>query len=153
MELPLSNTSGFVIVDDDVYNELRGKSIWLDDGYAKFWDPVLRNVKVHRYVMGFPDLCVDHKNRNKLDCRRSNLRLCTRKENSYNKGKQKGTFTSRYKGVFYHKHSRRWKAGIRHEGKQYHLGTFKTEREAALAYNNGAIIYHKLFACLNIIAD
>ena len=68
-----------------------------------------------------------------------------------NKSKQTGKYTSRYKGVCFHRSNNKWKAYIAYQGKRYHLGYFETENDAAIAYNNAAIIYHKLFASLNII--
>lgn len=40
-----------------------------------------------------------------------------------------------FKGVTYHKHSKKWIACFRYEGKYIHVGSFDSEVEAAKAYN------------------
>jgi hypothetical protein len=46
-------------------------------------------VRMHRAIMEFPECFVDHKNRNGLDNRRSNLRLATNAQNQMNADKQR----------------------------------------------------------------
>jgi hypothetical protein len=76
---------------------------------------------------------VDHVNGNGLDNRRGNLRLATKSQNAQNRRKVNGT-TSQYKGTTWDKHSNKWKAQIRHNGKLIHLGLFDTEADAHRAY-------------------
>ena len=76
---------------------------------------------------------VDHINRNRLDNRRENLRLVTRQENCWNKSKQKNN-KSGYIGVCFDKKASSknpWKAYAKHDGKNYNLGFYSTEEEAA----------------------
>ena len=47
--------------------------------------------------------------------------------------------TSKYIGVTLHKASKKWIAQISEDGIHYHIGTFKTEDEAANAFNNESI--------------
>jgi len=89
---------------------------------------------------------VDHKDQNKLNNRKSNYRFCTHMQNVWNTEKRKNN-TSGFKGV--QKSGKMWIARIRVNNKRIHLGTFKDKISAALAYNTGAIKYHKEFACLN----
>jgi hypothetical protein len=72
---------------------------------------------------------VDHKNRNKLDNRRTNLRVVSAKINAVNRG---STGASQYKGVGRHKAG--WQVYV---GGRY-IGLFKQEREAAKAYDAAA---------------
>ncbi len=98
---------------------------------------------------------VDHINRDKLDCRRLNLRLATRLDNEANKGKRRtqagGAPSSQYKGVSQVKDGRKkcWRSTLTYEKNQHHLGSYFTEREAAEAYNTAAKEYFGEFAHLN----
>ena len=116
-----------------------------EDGYK------LRSNTIHRLILNNPKLDVDHINGNKLDNRRSNLRLATPLENNRNQKKIVKRCSSKYKGVVYHSRDLKWQAQIRIEGKRLFLGYFKCEEEAALAYNKAAIEHHKEFAVLNVI--
>lgn len=102
---------------------------------------------MHRMLLDIPDgKQTDHINRNKLDNRKVNLRICTNSENGRNKGTRKGSLSG-YKGVS--KHRDKWQARIRLNGEQTYLGIFENIIDAALAYNKAAIIVHGEFACLN----
>jgi hypothetical protein len=107
-------------------------------------------VLMHRVIMDAPrGMLVDHRDRNGLNNCRSNLRLCTQSENHRNKMTFKGS--SKYKGVFLRKRDGTWCAQIAIDRHITHLGTFKTESEAAIAYNVAAVKMHGEFARLNAI--
>jgi hypothetical protein len=84
-----------------------------------------------------------------------NLRLATCSQNSqHQKAKAKENKTSKYKGVYLtneHNKPSRWRAVISVNKKRIYLGRFKTEEEAAKAYNQAAVLYHKEYAVLNIL--
>jgi len=61
--------------------------------------------------------------------------------------------TSRYRGVSYKLKDRKWVAQIRHQGQQHYLGIFKTQLEAARAYDHAAKKWHKEVAKLNFPND
>lgn len=119
-------------------------------GYANGRCPKLgRNVLMHRLLMvdgaRFASH-IDHANRNRLDNRRANLRLCTRSENAANRsfvGNKTG-----YKGVTKLK-SGRFQAVIAFEGVSRSLGAFDSAELAAEAYDRAAAIYHGEFASPN----
>ena len=75
-------------------------------------------------------------NGNSLDNRRCNLRLCTNSQNQQNQTPQGGS--SEFKGVYWRKRDKKWCAGIGHNGKQYYLGLFANEIDAARAYDAAA---------------
>jgi len=99
---------------------------------------------------GYLPTLVDHKDRNTLNDKIENLREATHSQNNKNKRSQLNS-ASTYLGVSIHNNNKSWRARIVIEGKNKHLGTFKTEDEAAIAYNKAAIVHHKEFANLNII--
>ena len=70
-------------------------------------------------------------------------------QNQGNKQKQRSQTTSKYKGVSWHKASKKWRACISHNDKHKHIGTFEIELAAAIAYNDAAIKYFGDFALLN----
>ena len=89
---------------------------------------------------------LDHKNRNTLDDRISNLRIATRIQNGYNSGIYKNN-TSGYKGVSWHKSKKMYGATITVDRKQIHLGYFATSVKAYAAYVKAAKKYHGKFFC------
>lgn len=103
---------------------------------------------LHRYIMNFPDGEVDHRNGNGLDCRKSNLRVCTHNDNMHNRRIGRNN-TIGYKGVHHSHESSRWVASITLNKKVIRLGTFKTTLEAAQAYDRAAVEYFGDFAALN----
>jgi hypothetical protein len=112
--------------------------------YAGTW---IRNahVRMHRLIIGATKgAVVDHINGNTLDNRRSNLRVCTHRQNLANSGAR----TGRFKGVSHTRHGG-WRATIHIGKKQTHLGIFETEEAAARAYDAAAIRLHGEFARLN----
>lgn len=75
---------------------------------------------------------IDHINGKPNDNRIENLRVVTHEENMKNV-KLPSNNTSGHKGVYYNKLERKWKAMIRKNKKQIHLGTFDTKEEAVEA--------------------
>ena len=81
------------------------------------------------YVYGeFPTQLLDHKNRNRIDNRISNLREASDALNSKNQSLYKNN-VSGFHGVT--KHGNRWRARINVNGVKLHLGVFDTIEEAA----------------------
>lgn len=109
-------------------------------------------ILMHRVIMNAPkSMWVDHINGDTLDNRRSNLRLCTSSQNHQNCGKQINNKTG-YKGVCGRlPANKKFLASIQSNYKLYHLGLYETPRQAAIAYNNAAILLHGKFAHLNEI--
>jgi hypothetical protein len=115
---------------------LRGHWHLSPTGYAVRTDShgPIRNIRLHREVMGVTSdrtIAVDHINRDRLDNRRSNLRLCSEIENSQNRGALGGT--SIYRNVCWHKARGRWVVRVRHNGSSHFVGYFDDELEAAHA--------------------
>ncbi len=119
-------------------------------GYAqgKEWlGGINRTIRLHRLIAGAPpEVHVDHANGDILDNRRSNLRFCTRSQNSANAGKSGVARSSQYKGVCYVKRSGKWQAHIKVLGIRHFLGTFRSEVDAARAYDRAAVQHFGEFA-------
>ena len=108
-----------------------------------------KTLQLHRLLMNPPKgMVIDHINHNGLDNRRENLRICTRAENSRNRGKQKNN-TSGYKGVCWYKRDKKWRAQIKKDSKKIHIGYFDIIEDAARAYDAKAKELFGEFAHLN----
>lgn len=106
-------------------------------------------LSLHSYIMNSKKgEIVDHINGDFLDNRKSNLRICTRQENSLNRRKPKNN-TSGYKGVNKAGHNGLWSAGITVNKTGYRIGLYGSLIEAAEAYDVAALHYHGKFARLN----
>lgn len=78
-------------------------------------------IRLHRLIAQSPTgMVTDHINHDKLDNRRSNLKVCTQSENMRNR-------TNQGKGYWYQKQNNNWVVEV--HGK--HIGCFDTEEEAA----------------------
>lgn len=106
--------------------------------------------KLHRAVLDFPDSGVDHKDLNKRNIKKSNLRLANQTQNAANTLKR-GSNTSGYKGVFWHKRANKWMAQLMYNGRSIYLGLHESKEAAAVAYNQGAIKFFGEHARLNEI--
>lgn len=112
-----------------------------------------RTLLMHRAIAGTPpDKKTDHIDRDTLNNRKSNLRICSTQENARNAGLNSNN-ASGYKGVVWYKPTRRWLATIRHNRRQIHLGYFASREEAAIAYDAAAREYFGSFAYLNFPDD
>lgn len=121
---------------------------------ALFDKPVGASVRLHRWIMDAPDgMQVDHINHDKSDNRKQNLRICTQAENMCNKASWMGQ--SHYKGVSYRLDSpnKPWRAICYCQGRKHCLGSYATEEEAAVAYNEAARRYHGAYAVLNDVPE
>lgn len=105
-----------------------------------------RNYGVHQIIWEMHNgpvpagMFIDHDDRVRNNNLLSNLRLVTRLANNQNKGKPRNN-TSGTTGVRWNKRENRWKAFIGVNGKQVHLGSFKTEAEAVAARKDAEELY------------
>ncbi len=91
------------------------------------------------------DLVVDHINDNKIDNRVDNLQIVTTRFNSH---KTQDNYSSKYKGVNWHKASKKWTSQIIINKKKIYLGLFKCELSAHITYinklkENHETLFHK----------
>lgn len=144
----------FAWVDDEDFDRVSRYKWTLDtNGYVVRKETlpgkVKRKVLLHRFIMNAPHgFDVDHEDHDPLNNLKSNLRICTRSQNSMNRGPKPGS-SSQYKGVSFHKRDKAWRACLTVSGQRIDLGYHYTEQEAAIAYDYAAYAYFGEFAYLN----
>ena len=145
---------GITLVDDQDYEKVNAyKWFRKKNNYGGEMAMTTNGPKeyLHRLIMDPPKgMNVDHINGNGLDNRRANLRICTPAENSRN-SKIYSNNTSGFKGLTWHKGSKKWTVRITKNYKRVHVGYFTDVIEAAQAYNLAATKYFGEFAKLNKI--
>jgi HNH endonuclease len=108
-----------------------------------------RTIIMHREIMRVEHgYVVDHINRNTLDNRRCNLRICDRRENALNRNLQRNN-KSGFKGVKKHTQCERWMATVQRDRMRKYLGLFESPIEAAEAYDDEVVKLHGEFAVTN----
>jgi HNH endonuclease len=144
MEIPLRTREGkvraYTKVSPEDFDRLNAVRWHLTSkGYARRTTTTSggRQVKVNmaRAVLGLdPDdpRMVDHRNRDKLDNRRGNLRIVTEEQNRQNQPQRESS--SRFRNVY--RHGDKWQATVIHR----HLGVYDTEEEAAIAARVGRML-------------
>ncbi len=89
--------------------------------------------RLHRFLLdATKENDVDHINNNKLDNRKSNLRICTRSQNLMNR---------KAKGYSFFKSTKKWEAYITKYYKRTRIGYFETKEEAIKARREAEIKY------------
>lgn len=108
-------------------------------------------VYFHRLVMGLTSRdgkIIDHINRDKLDNRKANLRVCSFKENARNRGRRKNSKYP-YKGIEKCSRTSSLYACLVKEGVRYRSGPQKSVEDAAREYDKLALKHFGEFAFTN----
>ena len=147
------------LVDDDMFDYLNQWKWFAAKNHNNFY--AVTNWKIfkgkqhrifmHRLIMN-PEkgMIIDHLDRCGLNNQKNNLRICTKCENSRNRGLNLNNKTG-FKGVYYIKFLNKYRVQIQSNKIKYHLGYFIDIKEAINTYNEAAIKFHKEFANLNKI--
>jgi hypothetical protein len=149
----------YAIVDPDDYARLSRYRWYAAKGDHSFyavrgqWSGKLKRtvtIMMHREIIDLPEgMVADHINHNGLDNRKANLRLATPADNARNARYPKINTSSKYRGVWYNKQTKKWRATILVNRKRKQIGYFHNEVEAAKAYDCAAKKYYREFAILN----
>lgn len=149
----------FAMVDDEDYDFLN-QFHWSvgSGGYPqravkteKGWRPK----RMHRDLLNYTteaNVMADHINGDRLDHRRSNLRLVSKAKNQQNQGKRSRKASSRFKGVYWASDIKRWRAYISpctRSMRRQSLGCYTDEVSAAKAYDAAALKWWGEHARLN----
>ena len=136
----LSNSDKSFFFDKEDYGIVSNYCWHLSvDGYVTSNTPT-GLIKLHRLLLDFPKDPVDHKDRNKLNNRRENLRIVSNRQNALNSSVNKNN-TSGTTGVYFDKSRNKWVAVIKTYGKTIHLGRFVQKEDAIKARLQGELKY------------
>lgn len=106
-------------------------------------------IQMHREIMKTPKgMDTDHINHNRLDNRKSNLRICTHAENLVNRGKTRAN-KSGYVGVYWHSRDKHWRAQVQEHSNVIFLGSFKKIEDAVEARDEYVRNNRPVFGVLN----
>ena len=157
-QIPLHNRVGdlvaYALVDDEDYFEAAlYRWSFSSDGYAQRGirnaDGRLSSESLHVFLKGRrPGYTIDHINRNKLDCRRSNLRWATASQQGQNR---EAWGLSEFNGISWdNDRGGSWRARITVDGRTIRIpGRYQREEDAARAYDRKAIELFGEFAKTN----
>ncbi|GEM_PF-1546853 len=145
-ELKCANST--ILIDSDCVDRISkyqwsvGKHGYATHGAGK------NQILLHRFIVGaIGSDIVDHINHNKLDNRKSNLRICNNQQNTMNRGKQSNGKND-YKGICLTSDGR-WQAQIGYDGESIYLGLYDDPETAAKAYDHAARMFFGNYAYLN----
>ncbi len=153
-------TKGYtVMVDDEDYEYLNQWKWSVNDSCKTLYAARMirtngkrKYTNMHRFILGINDssILIDHRDGNGLNNQKSNLRIATISQNTANRKNSKNKYLGVNKRI--QDGNIRWRATCKKNGIAY-CKNFKTEEEAALAYNEMAEALHGEFAKLNVIDE
>ena len=146
-------SKGEFLFDKDDYAKVIGiDRYWFINSYGYVLCCLYDNdFQLHRYLMGLGfynkenDLIVDHINGNTLDNRKSNLRICKKKENPKNCTLYSNN-TSGHKGVVWMERLGKWQVGLQVDKKNLYLGVYSSLEEAVEVRRKAEIKYFGEFS-------
>jgi hypothetical protein len=135
-EIKLTNSDKVCLVDDEDFERVSVFKWRVSIGYARTVEvgkthKTRKHFDMHRLVLNFPPEFVDHVNQNRLDNRKSNLRLSNNKFNRHNSKMNRNNSTG-FRGVSFHKKTRKFISHIGIDGKLKHFGYFHSKELAGL---------------------
>lgn len=139
------NIVDYAIVSAEDYEKVCSFSWYKAVGNTKTTDlsyAVSHRLRMHHYILGKPNqgFTIDHINGDGLDNRLVNLRIATMSQNSQNKRRDKSKDKSQYIGVKYHPITQKWYVQMYINKISHSLGTFSSDKEAAIAYDTAVLV-------------
>lgn len=140
-------------MDDTDFERVSKHNWWAEKRRDKWYGRAEidgKNVYLHRFILeAATGVQVNHWDNDGLNNVRTNLITCSNQENCRAKKNRPTYFKSRFRGVGWYKRNSCWRAELVVMHKQFHLGYFQNEEEAAKAYDEAAIKHFGDFASLN----
>jgi hypothetical protein len=100
-----------------------------------------QEILIHRMKLIIPlGMTCNHKDRNKLNNQRYNLRVATRSMSNFNRNMQSNNISG-FRGVHWNKQRQKWQVSIKVNYKQIHLGLFKNLQDAINVRRKAEIRY------------
>lgn len=143
-----ANNGRFILVDNEDFNKLEGRTLCINKYNRPFFYINKRLVPVSRLILSVPNgYEIDHINRNPLDNRKQNLRICRHYQNMWNR---RHPNKAGYKGIIKISENR-YLAQIKFRNckEQFLIDYFDNPIEAAKAYDEYAKVAFGEFADLN----
>lgn len=152
-QIPLTQGK-FAIVDDEDYEEL-SKYKW-----CAIYSPKTKSfyasrralvngkkkpIAMHRQILDFPDKLVDHINKDTLDNRKNNLRICSYSQNNMNKRVQSNNKLG-LKNIIFVETANKFRVQIYVKRKMVYSAYFDTLKEAIIYRDEALKKYHGEFA-------
>lgn len=155
------NLTGECIIDKEDYDKLKNIRWRLDGGgYAINNSNKKETLYIHRIINNTPsNMFCDHIDKNKLNCKKENLRTVTHQLNCINVGK-KSNNTSGVKGINWNKRNQKWRSRITLNNTEINLGEYTNYLDAVKSRANAELIYFGEYSsnynfntnCVEIIA-
>lgn len=135
-EIELSNCDKVALVDTEDVPKIKDFCWYLDDsGYPRANDKSsgkYKQKRLHKLIITDigNDMVIDHISQNKLDNRKSNLRVVTTLENANNNYKTEPKNSLKVKYIYYRKNYNDYTVRYTRYGKDYYVGCYHSIEEA-----------------------
>lgn len=113
IKIKASNSDDYFEIDFEDFDKIKSHS-WYKNKKGYIISRIDNKlIRIHRHILEIKDksLIVDHIDRNKLNNKKNNLRVCTNQQNARNKENPKNN-KSGLRGVFWNKEKRKWQTKI-----------------------------------------
>lgn len=136
----LLSTGDVLLYDEEDADMVNGRKWYVfNPAPNSFYVQDCKGRSLHRILMNAPrGMCVDHINGNGLDNRRSNLRLCTKRQNNLN-SRLRSDNSSGFRGVSFYPRDKTWRARVFSGNKVVYQESFKSKEECAIAYDRAVL--------------